>query len=544
MCSQAPRPLPSDWRCPLSPPLSPPLRSVAGPRSLHTELRPCCFPPQAPPEGNEWAQVRCLLFSDETWIQRMAGSSQCLLLGVPTLPPMESATLRTPCPLFPPHGVLALGATSTRRSPSPCCPTGPCTPVSVNEHVPVLGCGHWCQDTPPWCLGPELHREGAVPSLPRPQQSHLEATRESAGCAAEKLVAVRRRDRSDDDLVSRNPATCHHQVTAKVSLCLTLISTSPVWAWLAGELEIQLLFKKCFWFGKKRGNVMKNIICKCVTDSGALTAIVDQDPHDQPKRRRIRKHKSKKKFKIFNNVHVEQAELEKQESLLQEKSQPWHTDGPTISKNKKRKLKKKQQIRRKKAAGLLTKASGVNFMYQPEESNSEQEDVRESSGEEVPAASEEGATEANEEDVRDASEEGATDAKGEDGKGTKEEGVTCAEEEDVKSTNEKADSILNFLKSTEEIYFYDGFSKDSDPAVFMETTEELFKHLETHSLSPSDVFILDHMKTLLLSQDTERLKSALELFPEHCMMPPDHANVVSAFFNYWITHILPEKNSE
>ncbi|XP_058380862.1 glutamate-rich protein 1 isoform X2 [Diceros bicornis minor] len=261
--------------------------------------------------------------------------------------------------------------------------------------------------------------------------------------------------------------------------------------------------------------------CTDAENSASSDGTGDQDPHDQPKRRRIRKHKSKKKFKILNNVHVEQAELEKQESLLQEKSQPWHTDGPTISKNKKRKLKKKQQIRRKKAAGLLTKASGVNFMYQPEESNSEQEDVRESSGEEVPAASEEGATEANEEDVRDASEEGATDAKGEDGKGTKEEGVTCAEEEDVKSTNEKADSILNFLKSTEEIYFYDGFSKDSDPAVFMETTEELFKHLETHSLSPSDVFILDHMKTLLLSQDTERLKSALELFPEHCMMPPE-----------------------
>ncbi|XP_057553699.1 glutamate-rich protein 1 isoform X4 [Hippopotamus amphibius kiboko] len=89
-----------------------------------------------------------------------------------------------------------------------------------------------------------------------------------------------------------------------------------------------------------------------------------------------------------------------------------------------------------------------------------------------------------------------------------------------------------------------GVSKDSDSAVFMETTEELFKHLETHSMSSSDVFILDHMKTLLLLQDTERLKSALEVFPEHCRMPPDYVRVISAFFNYWITHILPEKNNE
>lgn len=71
-------------------------------------------------------------------------------------------------------------------------------------------------------------------------------------------------------------------------------------------------------------------------------------------------------------------------------------------------------------------------MYQPEESGSEREHRRESDAEEVPAASEEGATDDNEEDVRDAREEG------------------------VNSTNEKADSILNFLKSTQEIYVYDG----------------------------------------------------------------------------------------
>lgn len=65
-----------------------------------------------------------------------------------------------------------------------------------------------------------------------------------------------------------------------------------------------------------------------------------------------------------------------------------------------------------------------------------------------------------------------------------------------------------------------GASRDSDSAVLMETTEELFQHLESHSMSSSDVFILDHMKTLLLLRDTERLKRALEVFPEHCSLPP------------------------
>lgn len=272
----------------------------------------------------------------------------------------------------------------------------------------------------------------------------------------------------------------------------------------------------------------------------------DQDLCEQPKRRRIRKHKSKKKLKN-PNIHVEQAELEKQQSLLQEKLQPRHTDGPMISKNKKRKLKKKQQIKRKKAAGLLTGASGVNFMYQPEENSSGQDDMRGSGGEDAPDTEEDGALGTEEDRAPDAEEEEraaleATDAEKE--RGAEKEGVTDTGEEDIKNTNEKANSILNFLKSTQEIYFFDGASRDSDSAVLMETTEELFQHLESHSMSSSDMFILDHMKTLLLLRDTERLKRALEVFPEHCSLPPDYARVISAFFNYWITHILPEKNSE
>lgn len=63
-------------------------------------------------------------------------------------------------------------------------------------------------------------------------------------------------------------------------------------------------------------------------------------------------------------------------------------------------------------------------------------------------------------------------------------------------------------------------SQDFDPAVCTETTEELLHLLESRSMPPSDVLILDHLKTLLLLQDTERLQSALKMFPEHCAMPP------------------------
>ncbi|XP_017817221.2 glutamate-rich protein 1 isoform X6 [Papio anubis] len=310
----------------------------------------------------------------------------------------------------------------------------------------------------------------------------------------------------------------------------------------------------------------------------------DQDPHDQPKRRRIRKHKSKKKFKNPNSVLVEQAELEKQQSLLQEKFQRQHTDGPTISKNKKRKLKKKQQIKRKKAAGLATKAAGVSFMYQPEDSSSEGEGMGEAGEGGGADASEEDPTPAREEDIKDAGEEGGADsweedptpageedvkdpgeedgadsgkedptlAREEDGADASEEdpipageddGADAGEEDDT-VTNEKADSVLNFLKSTQEMYFYDGVSRDAASAALADAAEELLDRLASHSVPPSDVSILHHLKTLLLLQDTERLKRALEMFPEHCTMPPDHARVISAFFSYWITHVLPEKSSD
>ncbi|XP_027243575.1 glutamate-rich protein 1 isoform X1 [Cricetulus griseus] len=248
----------------------------------------------------------------------------------------------------------------------------------------------------------------------------------------------------------------------------------------------------------------------CVNSENASSGGDTEEPdlHDQPKRRRVRRHKSKKNIKNPNDVVIKQAELETQPGLLQEKM---HADTPTMSKNKRKKLKKKLQLRRKKAAGLVTKTFGVSFMYQPESS----------------------------------SEADADDVTGGEAEDDQEGSVTDATQEDIELANSKAEGILSFLKSTQEIYFYDDTSEGFDPAVCIETAEELLHLLESRRMPASDVLILDHMKTLLLLQDTERLQSALEMFPEHCAMPPDHAKVISAFFNYWITHILPEKqNSE
>lgn len=53
-----------------------------------------------------------------------------------------------------------------------------------------------------------------------------------------------------------------------------------------------------------------------------------------------------------------------------------------------------------------------------------------------------------------------------------------------------------------------------------EACQELLQRLEDHSVSPSDVLLVDHMKTLLLTRDTASLQRVLERFPACCTMPP------------------------
>lgn len=179
-----------------------------------------------------------------------------------------------------------------------------------------------------------------------------------------------------------------------------------------------------------------------------------------------------------------------------------------MSKNKKRKLKKKQQLKRKKAAGFLTKASGISFLYEPREDGCELGNAGDAG-----AAGDTGDSEA-----------------GEAG------GAGAGVQDD-------ADGILEFLKSTQEMYLYDGVSQDPDPA-FLGAAEALFTGLEARSVCAADLLGLEQLKALLLLQDPARLQRALQAFAEHCAMPPDQAGVVSVLFGYWATHMFPERSRE
>ncbi|NWV70187.1 ERIC1 protein, partial [Malurus elegans] len=211
----------------------------------------------------------------------------------------------------------------------------------------------------------------------------------------------------------------------------------------------------------------------------------------QTKRKRIRRKKQKSKtnksLQISSNLHGEQTDTGMHEAVVQDNLQVQKTDHPKISKNKKRKMKKKRQKEKKRAAGLVTKTTSVDFTYQPDKNNRE-----EAAG--------------------------------------------------LKDIDEKADSILDFLQATQQIYFADKKSECRDAAINSATAQELLQCLESRTISSSDLTHLHRLKSLVLLQDIERLKDALKQFQEQSTMSPDHAKVATSLFHYWITDILPVKN--
>ncbi|KFQ36348.1 Glutamate-rich protein 1, partial [Mesitornis unicolor] len=213
----------------------------------------------------------------------------------------------------------------------------------------------------------------------------------------------------------------------------------------------------------------------------------EEEYQGQTKRKRVRRKKQKGSLQNLNNFHGEQTRSAMQETLVQDNLQLQQIDTLKISKNKKRKMKKKRQKEKMRAAGLVTKTTGVDFTYQPDKDN-----------------------------------RGA-----------------AAGLEDI---NEKADSILDFLQATQQIYFADNKSECKDSAVNSATAQEVLQSLESRTISSSDVTHLHRLKTLVLLQDIERLEDALKQFQDQSMMSPDHTKVVTSLFHYWITDILPVKN--
>ncbi|XP_053142128.1 glutamate-rich protein 1 isoform X2 [Hemicordylus capensis] len=209
---------------------------------------------------------------------------------------------------------------------------------------------------------------------------------------------------------------------------------------------------------------------KSIETSEGYSSLPEEEYQGQPKRKRIRKKKHKNVLQNHDNLHGDQAECGRHERLIEDNFQLQCTDGPSLSRNKKRKMKKKRQKEKMRAAGLLTKPTGIDFIYQPERE----------------------------------------------------------EKANFEDADKKADDILDFLQATQEIYFSEKRSKCEDSAVSSESVHEIVQCLESRSISSSDISLLHQMKSFVLLQDVERLKGSMEEFQIHSDMPSGKAKLYNS----------------
>ncbi|CAL8285862.1 unnamed protein product [Lota lota] len=149
-----------------------------------------------------------------------------------------------------------------------------------------------------------------------------------------------------------------------------------------------------------------------------------------------------------------------------------------LSKNRRRKLKKKRHKEKLHSLGLVPRASALEFTYQ-KEGDEEKEEVGKS-----------------------------------------------------------ADEVSRFLRSTMEIYLSDGSVHPDWPALPTATVQKLLSNVIDGSAPPSVLKQLTHLMGLVQRKEAGRLAQALENVSTAPLAPEEIAAVIP-LFRYWITDILP-----
>lgn len=168
-----------------------------------------------------------------------------------------------------------------------------------------------------------------------------------------------------------------------------------------------------------------------------------------------------------------------------------------LSRNKKRKLKKKRHKEKLRSLGLVPQATAIEFTFQQVEEPEEEE-------------KEEGDEEEKEEE---------------------EEKETCGAV--------KWMEVLEFLKTTLEIYIADC---SSTAKVCPDGADTLIGHLVDGTVPSTDLVLLCGLKDLVRRGNLEELRNALEEFKSSTTMSDKDASIVYTLFHYWITDIFPLGN--
>ncbi|XP_076850670.1 uncharacterized protein erich1 [Brachyhypopomus gauderio] len=178
------------------------------------------------------------------------------------------------------------------------------------------------------------------------------------------------------------------------------------------------------------------------------------------------------------------------------KPEPHSAEGPErLSRNKKRKMKKKRHKEKLVSLGLVPRPRALEFTYTH---------------------------------------------------GGEDQGVEDHAEETQQNLDEIVDEIEAFLRSTMDLCLSDRSSGVGRPSLAADVAESLFARMSDRTLPPTGLTGLCRLGALLAQRDVGKLNAALQEFSSTSTLSTAETAVVCTLFHYWITDILPvqkERNS-
>lgn len=215
----------------------------------------------------------------------------------------------------------------------------------------------------------------------------------------------------------------------------------------------------------------------------------EDSPADAGDHKLHKKRKRRRKKKVFPSATAEvstlpaEGDVEGQEDVAlphDEEDTGSSLSTERLSKNRKRKMKKKRHKEKLLALGLVPQTRAVEFTFAPKD-------------------------EGNSEEVLDF----------------------------LQTTLE---IYLSDRKSS-------GSSEESSPRLSLSAAEALFSRLSDSTLPPAEISRLCGLRALLVKNEAQ-LKSQLEQFKGTTTLPADEVSVVCSLVEYWLTEILPMQSEQ
>ncbi|KAM6917612.1 uncharacterized protein erich1 [Lycodopsis pacificus] len=160
---------------------------------------------------------------------------------------------------------------------------------------------------------------------------------------------------------------------------------------------------------------------------------------------------------------------------------PADAGGERVSRNKKRKLKKKRHKEKLLAMGLMPRATALEFTYRKDEK----------------------------------------------------------EEEDDNDNERRAAEVSDFLWTTMQIYMSDSSLHAGERPLLSETVNNLLRDIASGCRPPSVLKRLRGLKAFVQQQQVDELEKALGELLSTSPMTAEETAAVASLFQYWITDILP-----